>query len=89
VGEVVHVDRFGNLVTNIDASQLRSDCRITVGSTVIDRVSDNYGEVEVGSVLAIAGSTGKLEISINRGSAAKKLFVSKTDPVRIEAAAMS
>jgi glycerol uptake facilitator-like aquaporin len=59
----------------------------TVGSTVIDRVSDTYGDVEPGGVLAIVGSTGKLEISINRGSAAKKLFVCRTDPVRIEAGA--
>ena len=85
IGEVVHIDHFGNLVTNIHASQLPAQPRITVGSTVIDRMSDHYGEVEVGGVLAIVGSTGKLEISINRGSAAKKLFVSRTDPVRIEA----
>ena len=84
-GEVVHIDRFGNLVTNIHGSQLPGHPRITVGSTVIDRVSDTYGDVEVGGVLAIVGSTGKLEISINRGSAAKKLFVSRTDPVRIDA----
>ncbi|MBI2828323.1 MAG: SAM-dependent chlorinase/fluorinase [Acidobacteria bacterium] len=87
VGEVVHIDHFGNLVTNIDASQLPPHPRITVGSTAIDRVSDAYGDVEPGGVLAIVGSTGKLEISINRGSAAKKLFVSRTDPVRIEAGA--
>ena len=86
VGEVVHIDRFGNLVTNIHASQLPSSPRITVGSTVIDGVADHYGEVEAGGVLAIVGSTGKLEISVNRGSAAKKLFVSRTDPVRIDAA---
>ena len=86
VGEVVHIDRFGNLVTNIHASQLPQNPRISVGSTVIDGVADHYGEVEAGGVLAIVGSTGKLEISINRGSAAKKLFVSRTDPVRIDAA---
>ncbi|MBI2186982.1 MAG: SAM-dependent chlorinase/fluorinase, partial [Acidobacteria bacterium] len=84
VGEIVHIDRFGNLVTNVDASQLPPRPRITVGSTVIDRVSDHYGEVEVGGVLAIVGSTGKLEIGINRGNAAKKLFVSRTDPVRVD-----
>jgi hypothetical protein len=87
VGEVVHIDRLGNLVTNIDASQLPAHPRITVGSTVIDRLSDTYDDVELGGVLAIVGSTGKLEISINRGSAAKKLFVSRTDPIRIEAGA--
>jgi S-adenosylmethionine hydrolase len=84
-GEVVHIDRFGNLVTNIHASQLPARPRITVGGTLIDRVSESYGESEVGGVLAIVGSTGKLEISINRGSAAKRLFVSRTDPVHVGA----
>jgi S-adenosyl-L-methionine hydrolase (adenosine-forming) len=87
VGEIVHIDRFGNLVTNIDASQLPPHPRITVGSTVINRLSDAYSDVDRGGVLALVGSTGKLEISINRDSAAKKLFVSRTDPVRIEAGA--
>jgi len=81
---VVHIDRFGNLVTNIHASQVPARPRVTVGSTAIDRVSDTYGDVEAGGVLAIVGSTGKLEISINRGSAAKKLFVSRGDPVRVD-----
>lgn len=86
VGEVVHIDRFGNLVTNIQASQLPSHPRITVGSTVIDHITDAYGAVDAGGVLAIIGSTGRLEISVNRGNAAKKLFVSRADPVRVEAA---
>ncbi len=83
-GEVVHIDRFGNLVTNIHVSQLPARSRITIGSTVIDRVSDTYGDVEAGGVLAIVGSTGGLEISINRGSAARKLFVSRMDPVHVD-----
>ena len=36
-GEVVHIDRFGNLVTNIHASQVPARPRVTVGSTAIDR----------------------------------------------------
>jgi S-adenosylmethionine hydrolase len=88
VGEMVHIDRFGNLVTNIDASQLPPDPVMTVASTVIDRVCGSYGEVEPGGVLAIVGTTGKLEISINRGSAAKKLLVSKTDPVSVGSASV-
>jgi S-adenosylmethionine hydrolase len=85
MGQVVHIDRFGNLVTNIHASQLPARSRITVGSTVIDRISDAYSDVETGGVLAIIGNTGRLQISINRGSAAKKLFVSRTDPVHVAA----
>jgi S-adenosyl-L-methionine hydrolase (adenosine-forming) len=84
VGEIVHIDRFGNLVTNVRGSQLPARPRITVGSTVIDRLTNTYGAVEVGGVLAIIGSTGHLEISINRGNAAQRLFVSRTDPIRVE-----
>jgi len=78
LGEVVHIDHFGNLVTNIRASQLPAPpLRITVGDAVMDRVCENFADVEVGHVLALIGSTGNLEISVNRDNAAKRLFVSK------------
>lgn len=83
-GEVVHIDHFGNLVTNIRASQLPPPpLVIRVGDAVIDRVSENYADVEVGHVLAIIGTTGNLEISVNRDSAAKRLFVSKFQQVTV------
>ena len=72
-------------MTNIHASQLPARPRITIGSTVIDRVSDTYGDVEAGGVLAIVGSAGRLEISINRGSPARNLLVFKMDPVHVDA----
>jgi S-adenosyl-L-methionine hydrolase (adenosine-forming) len=84
VGEVVHVDHFGNLVTNIFASQLPRHPRVTIANSTIDRISDNYGDVEADKLLAIVGSTGQLEISINRGSAAKRLFVSASTHVRVD-----
>lgn len=77
-------EHLGTSSPILTARNYQPDPRIIVGSTVIDRVSDTYSNVEVGSVLAIVGSTSKLEISINRSSAAKKLFVSRADPVRVE-----
>ena len=85
-GQVVHVDHFGNLVTNIRAYQLPAKPRICIGSHIIDRVSANYSDVAAGSLLAIIGSTGNLEISINRGNAAKQLYASVSTKVCIEPA---
>lgn len=82
LGEVVHIDHFGNLVTNIRIHQLPSPpLSIKVGDAFVDRVCENYSDVEVGHVLAIIGSTGNLEISINRGNAARRLFVSTSQQV--------
>lgn len=83
-GEVVHIDHFGNLVTNIRATQLPPPpFRIMVGDAIIDHVSDSYSDVESGHVLAIIGTTGNLEISVNRANAAKRLFVSLFQHVHV------
>jgi S-adenosyl-L-methionine hydrolase (adenosine-forming) len=74
-GEVVMVDRFGNLITNIErtvcdtAAQGRTavvflDC-IRVG-----QIGETYGDVASGKPCALFGSTGCLEVAIREGSAA-------------------
>lgn len=73
---MVHVDRFGNLATNVHASQLPAQPRLTIGQTVIEGIKSNYGDVDAGAVLEIVGSTGYVEISVNRCSASERLFVS-------------
>jgi S-adenosylmethionine hydrolase len=83
-GEVVHVDRFGNVVTNIRAEQLPLRPVIKIANAVIDGLSHSYADVERGCVLAMIGSTGNLEISINRGNAAQSLYVSPPTQVRVE-----
>lgn len=85
LGEVVHIDHFGNLVTNIRASQLPPPpLTITVGDAIMKRVCDSYADVETGHVLAIIGTTGNLEICVNRDSAAKRLYVSKFQQVHVQ-----
>jgi S-adenosylmethionine hydrolase len=69
VGEVTHVDRFGNLVTNISAMR---------GGRVRFRKHDlpvrtTYASAEPGHLLALIGSEGELEIAIRDGSAAARL----------------
>lgn len=80
----MHVDHLGNLVTNIRASQLPTRFKIVVGDHSIDHVSERFADVGAGHLLAIIGSTGNLEISVNRGSAAERLFVSASEQVWVK-----
>jgi len=82
-GSVVHVDRFGNLVTSIHADAIAS-----LGSGVAIRVAGRtlplvrtYGELERGDPGALVGSSNRLEIAVNAGSAAKALRAGRGAPV--------
>jgi len=72
-GEVVSIDRFGNLITNIPGDLLTDarDVRITVGRRVVRALSRSYADAKKGELLALVGSTGHLEISVNQGSASR------------------
>jgi len=74
VGEVTRVDRFGNLITNIREDMpggpwKRGACLIRAGGLEIRGIRSTYTEVPEGGVLALWGSGGRLEISVNRGRA--------------------
>ncbi len=73
-GVVIRVDRFGNLITNIDASTLEELTKkgapeVRVGDLAIKGIKRTYGEVPKGEALALLGSGGYLEISVNQGRA--------------------
>lgn len=81
-GWVVHIDRFGNLITNISEKLIedkvgRRKVRIYVGNTVIDHLVNTFGDVDDGDPAAFIGSSGMLEIGINKGNAAELLGVYK------------
>jgi len=75
-GEVIYVDRFGNAITNIDASILadvkNASGKVLVGGKCICSTGGFYDSVARGKPVAVLGSSGFLEISINGGSAAKR-----------------
>lgn len=78
VGEVVYVDRFGNLVTNIDLQSFYAlvkgkRYRITAGQETLEAISRSYSDGQPGQLLALFGCQQTLELSVNRGSAANKL----------------
>lgn len=64
-GLVLHIDRFGNVVTDLtDFAEVR------VGGHVIGKTAQHYAEVPPGELFLIRGSSGFIEISVNQGSAA-------------------
>lgn len=72
VGEVVHVDAFGNLLTSFRRGDLPKHFRVWVsGAEVKNAPHASYHAVAPGKLLAILGSAGLLEISVRDGSAAK------------------
>jgi len=70
VGHVLHIDNFGNLISNIKSSDLtptKEPVSIEVGSKVISGLSRTYAEGK--GLLALIGSSGYLEVSLKGGSA--------------------
>jgi S-adenosylmethionine hydrolase len=81
IGQVLHVDRFGNLITNIRSNNLRGkNITIDVGGRRIQGMSDYYAQGE--GIMAVVGSSGYLEISLRDGSACDFLAVEVGDEVR-------
>lgn len=73
LGEVIHVDRFGNLITNIHADLIPPASTIRIMGKDIPGLSPNYQSAPPGVLLALIGSTNRLEISLPEDSAAKRL----------------
>jgi S-adenosylmethionine hydrolase len=74
-GEVVFVDPFGNLITNIPGTTLGPPdrFRVWVGETEVVYWVRSYAEADAGTVVALISSTGSLEIAVVQGSAVEQL----------------
>jgi len=88
-GEVLHVDRFGNLVTNVTAEDLTRFRRRTVSVSIagmrIGGLVSSYASVADGELLAIIGSWDLLEIAAHGANAAQRLAAGRGTSVRIAA----
>jgi S-adenosylmethionine hydrolase len=87
-GMVMLVDRFGNLVTNIDrrtfeAFAKHGPIRIVAGGHPVDRLVSTYAEIGPGEVCALFGSSDHLELAANADSAAEKLRLARKASVEI------
>ena len=87
-GQVVRVDRFGNLVTNVNRAAFErfvdaGGIDLAVGGHAVERVVETYAEIDPGTVCALFGSSDTLEVAVNGGSAAARLDLGRGAPVRV------
>ena len=73
VGEVIYVDRYGNLITNLTPALVPDYATLEAESLVIGPIRSTFGDVPSGALLAYVGSGGSVEIAVRDGSAARRL----------------
>lgn len=92
-GEVIHIDRFGNCITNIARGDIEAFAPQSEWQRIIElngegaagRVgfAKTYGEVAPLSGLALIGSSNRLEVAVNQGDAAKALGIAPGSRVSV------
>ena len=83
VGEVVYVDRFGTLVTNLKAALVPAHAVLELDDLQIGPLLRTYSDVPAAGLLAYVGSDGAVEIAVRDGSAAQRLGVGVGGRVRV------
>jgi len=91
VGRIIHVDHFGNCITNITPRHLE---QYGMGEQIVVHIIDQriaglsqtFSDVSVGALAALIGSTDHLELAVRNGSAAQTLGVGIGDIVRVYSA---
>lgn len=91
-GVVLRVDVFGNLITNLTIGDLpeamvkNGSLKMQVGKKDVQHFSETFAKGEPGQPIAIVGSSGFIEIAVNKGNAARVLGVTRGAEVAVEAA---
>lgn len=91
VGEVVYIDRFGNLITNISTGHVKEVQEVTkrphpsirLAGHLIDGLVGSYSEGDAQSPRALINSNGQLEIFVRETSAAARCGVGHHESVRL------
>lgn len=85
-GHVLHIDRFGNCITDISADMLSPEIPVyvNVAGHSIQGISTTYADVESGQATSLVGSSGFLEVAVRAGSAADQLNIQLRDTVSVE-----
>jgi S-adenosylmethionine hydrolase len=87
VGEVIFRDAFGNLITNVNVDQLSGTPShswiVEIAGERIEGIRNTYGERPSGTLVAVVGSSGWLEVAVVNGDAARHLTAGAGTTVRI------
>lgn len=83
-GQVVHVDRYGNLITDVPSDWLPAGpCRAEVAGRSATLRAGHYAEIPDGEAAMIPGSLGTVELSLKGDDLARRWSVERGAPVRI------
>lgn len=87
-GWVMHIDHFGNLITNVTEEMIShlkdgSPLKIYIGNTILQKIVHTFSDVDPGEPAAIIGSSGHLEVVVNSGNASEMLSANKGTPISI------
>ena len=86
-GVILKVDGFGNLMTNFRAEDLPPDSlengavQLQVGNQLVTRLVPTFAVGNAGEAIAYVGSSGYIEIAVNKGNASKTLGIGRGTPV--------
>ena len=86
-GVVLKVDAFGNLITNFRVDDLpanaveKGEVRLQIGSHPVTKFVPTFAQGAAGEAVAYIGSSGFLEVAMNKGSAARTLGLGRGTPV--------
>jgi S-adenosylmethionine hydrolase len=83
IGEVLYVDHFGNLVTNLTEDLVPGYAVLEVEDFEIGPVRRTFGDVPTGELLAYIGSGNTVEIAVRDGSAARRLGIGVGGRIRV------
>ena len=87
-GAVLRIDRFGNLITNIDRKAFEKFSRgagvqVAAGASTVGRLVATYADIQPGEICALFGSTDHLELAANAGSASEMLRLTRGAAVQV------
>jgi S-adenosylmethionine hydrolase len=84
-GTIIHIDHFGNLAADVRQEHLAEATvhTVKVGGAVIEGLARTFGERPPGTLAALIGSSGNLEIALVNGSAAQTLNAQVGDPIEV------
>ncbi|MCD6417083.1 MAG: SAM-dependent chlorinase/fluorinase [Planctomycetes bacterium] len=89
-GEIIYIDQFGNLITNIREATVRRSFKaplegleLRVKRRKVKGIANTYAERPAGELVALIGSSAYLEVAVNQGSAAEMLGCERGDTVNL------
>ena len=82
IGEIIHIDHFGNIITNIPSQMVGNPKNIVLYGMKLD-FKETYGDAKKGELITLINSENFLEIAVNKGEASKMLNFSVGDKIEM------